>query len=256
MVVSEEGVPPFPSTRNVPLAAPLGWLSAGWQDLRQAPLAYASYGLVFALSGAAFWLVLARYPEVMLGLVTGFMLIGPFLAIGTYHLARQQELGEAPSLKDSLTAWRANLPSIGFMVMIEVLLMASWIRVGVVLIALFFEGNPPTQDDLLHLAFYQAHYAFVSAYVLVGAGFAALVFMVSVVSIPLLMDRKIDAISAIIVSVIACGRNPGAMLLWGMLIVAAISLGFLTGFVGLILTAPWIGAASWHAYRGVLLPER
>lgn len=252
--MTEASVPEhdFPQARDVPAKAPLGWLREGWRDLRRSPWAFLPYGAAFALMGGAFWITLARHPEILLGLVTGFMLMGPFVALGTYDVARQLEDGKPARLLPSLTAWRANLPSIGFMVMILVLLMASWVRVTVVLVALAFTGNLPTQADLLQPDFYLENAGFVVAYVLVGAAFAVLAFSVSVVSIPLLMERRIDAISAIIASLIACFRNPAAMLVWGGLIAFLVVIGMVTGFLGLIVTGPWLGAATWHAYRALL----
>jgi uncharacterized membrane protein len=232
------------------LNAPLRWLRKGWADLRAAPVPSLFYGLVLALMGA----VLARFLDraaYELAFATGFLLVGPFLAMGIYDISRRRQSGEKVALAPTLTAWKANLPAIGLYAVILALLMAVWIRVSVVLVALFFEGGVPRVQTLLRdIVASDNGVFFLLAYTAAGAGFAVLVFATSAVSLPMLLDRpKMDTLTAMIVSFNALRLNFRPMLLWGLLIAALVALGFATFYLGLIVALPLIGHATWHAYR-------
>lgn len=252
--MSELELPRLPRVRQVGGLAALGWIAAGWRDLRRAP-----QSLVFGLALAGMgWLLLNLAGEgaVMIGLTTGFLLLGPFLATGIYALSLQLEQGQRPDLWSAALAWRCN-PS-GFLIFgaVLALLLLAWTRVSVVLIALFFMGGLPTVDglaDLLRLLVDQA--AFVALYVGVGLMFAALVFAVGVVSLPLMLDRRdTDAFVAVVTSLIALGQNFPALLVWAVLIVVLTIFGFLTLGAGLVVVVPLLGHATWHAYRSLVEP--
>jgi uncharacterized membrane protein len=256
--VAEEHVPPeeispFPAVRIIRADAPARWLKRGWGDLRAAPLASLFYGVVLALMGV----VIGRFvgqAAYELAFVTGFLLVGPFLAMGLYDVSRRRERGEAVRLAPTLTAWRANLPAIGFYALILALLMAVWIRVSVVVVALFFEGGMPTVQTLLRdISTSENGLFFLFAYAAAGAGFALLVFATSVVSLPMLLDReKMDTLTAMISSFNAVRLNFWPMVLWALLIVLLTVIGFATFYLGLIVALPVIGHATWHAYREVI----
>lgn len=245
----------FPTILSVDIGAPFAWLAEGWRDFRAAPGASLFYGVAFVVMGFLLNVFFASSPHITLALGTGFTLIGPFLAIGLYHLSRQREQGATPRLDPSLTAWRGNLGAIGFYAIILLLLFAGWARVSVVLVALFYEGSMPSVATFLqHVVFSGENFEFLAIYLGVGAAFALLVFALSVVSIPLMMDCGTDAITAMIASFVALTRSFPAMLLWGLLIAALIFAGLATWYVGLALTGPVIGHATWHAYRAVVAP--
>lgn len=239
----------WPRTRRVPLTAPLHWLGRGFADLLAAPRASLFYGVLLALMG----LLLTRYygGAVGLALTTGFLLIGPFLAIGLYDVSRQLEHGTPARLRPTLTAWQANLPAIGFYALILMLSLAVWMRVSVVLVALFIPAGVESLLELLAALLERPDaWMFALAYASVGAVLAAFSFASSAVALPLLLDRaSMDAISAMIVSFSAIRANPRPMLLWAALIVVLCAAGFATWFVGLAFTVPLIGHATWHAYR-------
>lgn len=245
----------FPQVRHIVAKGVIGWLPKGWEDLRAAPAASLFYGIVLAAMG----FVLARFVSAAayeLALVTGFLLVGPFLAMGLYDISRRRERGEGVAFASTLTAWKDNVPAIGFYAVILALLMAVWIRVSVVVVALFFEGGMPTTETLVHdILTSENGLFFVAAYGAAGAGFALLVFSTSVVSLPMLLDRaKMDTLTAMIVSFNAVRMNFGPMLLWGAIIVALTAIGFATYYLGLIVVMPVIGHATWHAYRAVVEP--
>ncbi len=250
------GEAPFvwPAVRTFGADAPWRWLSKGAADLRAAPAASLFYGAAMAMMG----LLLTRYYTGALGLAltTGFLLVGPFLAIGLYDVSRRRELGERVRLARTLTAWRANVSAIGFYALILTLSLAVWIRVSVVVVALFFPaGTPSLAGFIEELGQSPDAWFFLAAYAAAGAGLALFAFAVSAVSLPMLLDREnMDAISSMIVSFNVLRRNLAPMLAWGAMIVAMIAIGVATDFAGLVLTLPIVGHGAWHAYREAVEP--
>ncbi len=120
--------------------------------------------------------------------------------------------------------------------------------------ALFYEGSMPTLEGLIATLLRFEDLEFFAVYLLVGGFFALLVFSASVVSVPLMLDRDQDAITAVIASVLALARNFPALITWGALIALLIGLGIATGFIGLVVTGPWVGHATWHAFRALIAP--
>jgi uncharacterized membrane protein len=239
--------PPYswPQVRAIGRDAPRRWLRKGLADLRAAPAASLFYGAVLALMG----LVLTRYyaGAVGLALITGFLLVGPFLVIGLYDISRRRERGESPRLAPTLAAWRENAPAIGFYALILTLTLAVWIRVSVVVVALFFPDGIGSFTGLLRTP---EGWAFLLAYGAAGGCLALLVFATSAVSLPMLLDRRsMDIVSAMIVSFNVLRLNFAPMMLWAATIVALTALGFATWYLGLIVALPLIGHGAWHAYR-------
>jgi len=244
----------WPQVRVFGMDAPGRWLRAGLADLFAAPRASLFYGGVLALMG--FLLTNYYSGAVGLALTTGFLLVGPFLVMGLYDVSRRLERGEAPRLVPTLAAWRANAPAIGFYALILTLTLAVWIRVSVVVVALFFpEGVPSAAGFLAELARSPDAWLFVLVYVAAGAGLALLVYATSAMSLPMLLDRdNMDVVSAMIVSFTVLRMNFAPMMLWAVLIVALAGVGFASWYLGLVVTLPWIGHAAWHAYREAVEP--
>lgn len=240
----------FPEIRQVGLDAPGRWLRAGWSDLRRAGGVSLFYGTCFAVGGWLTQLVFAHAYALFAGLVTGFLLVAPFLAMGLYDISRRLELGETPRLAPTLTAWRPNLANVGVLAAVLAVVLLVWARASMVIFALFFDAaGLPTFADVVHaiVAFAQPEFALV--YLLVGGFFALFVFAISVVAVPLMLDRGTDAVTSAIASLGACARNPGPMLLWAACIALFVGLGMATLFLGLIVVMPLLGHATWHAYR-------
>ncbi len=245
----------FPRIRRVAPGAIPRWLRAGWQDFRQSGAASLFYGAAFAASGWLMHAVFSKAYALFAGLTTGFLLLGPILAFGIYDLSRRIERGEPPRLAPTLAAWRPNLANVGLFAALLAVVLLVWARASIVVFALFFTGGLPTFADVVRtvLTFEQADFA--AVYFAVGGFFAIFVFMISVIAMPLMLDRKTDAITAAIASLFACGRNPVPMLLWAACIVLLVGIGFATLFFGLIVTMPLVGHATWHAYRDVVCEE-
>lgn len=243
----------LPQIRDVGLDAPRRWLAKGWSDFKVSKSASVFYGLVLTIMGVILTQAWNK-GAIELAFLTGFLLVGPFLLMGLYDISRRVERGERPSLADTMAAWKANAPAIGFFAVILALLFAVWVRVSIVVVALFFPDGVPSGPDLLaNLAESPEPLAFIGAYFAAGFGFALFVFATSVVSLPMLLDRdKMDALSAMITSFNALRLNFKPMLFWALLIVVLIGLGFATLYIGLLVILPWIGHATWHAYKEVV----
>lgn len=238
--------------RTIPVLQPLAWLRAASSDIAAMPLASLSYGVVLALAGYLVVSVAGARPYLVSAALSGFFLIGPFLGIGLYHLSRERELGHEPRLLDSLTAWRRNPWSIGMFGVMLAFVLLSWERISAIVFALFHGLEPPTiEASWAEALFSAADPGFLLVYAALGLVLALAVFSVSVIALPLLLDRPMDPVSAAITSVAATRANPVALAVWAALIVLLVGVGIATAFVGLIITIPLVGHASWHAYRAL-----
>ena len=245
---------PFPRIRSVGADAPWRWLKAGGADLRRAGASSLFYGACFALAGWLMQLVFAHAYALFAGLATGFLLLGPCLSMGLYDISRQLERGETPRLGAGGIDWRSRIANIGVFAVVLAVILLVWARASMVIFALFYHGGLPTFADVVRAVFGFEQPVFALIYFAVGGLFALLVFAISVVAVPIMLDRNTDAVTAVIASLGACGRNPGPLLLWAGCIAALTALGFATLFLGLIVVTPLIGHASWHAYRELVEP--
>jgi uncharacterized membrane protein len=237
--------------RPLTLADPLRWLAAGWRDFTRHPGIGAFYGLCFMVMGWLLLKVFEQAPAWTLALSAGFLLMGPFVCMGLYQVSRRDERGEPVSWIDSLTAWRhhgAQMAIFGFVLLVLEML---WGRASLVVFAVSFDGMPDFKGSLLALL-NPENIEFIVAYIAVGAVFAGLIFSVSVVSIPMMLDRQVDAITAGLTSLRLVLDQPLVMLSWGALITTLIGLALLPWFFGLLIVGPVVGHASWHAYRGAV----
>lgn len=237
--------------RDVGVMAPLEWLKKGWNDFVCCPKSGLFYGLAFFLMGHALWMVFQSAPAYVLALSAGFLLTGPFLCLGLYHASREIEQGREPSLRASLMAWKPSFGAIGFFAGLLLVLEMLWGRASLIVFAVSFNTMPGADSTLTQLL-NPENMEFIIAYITVGAVFAGLIFTTSVISIPMIMDRKTDAISAGLTSLRACFQNPVTMLVWGALITGAIALSMLPYFLGLLIVGPVVGHATWHAYRAIV----
>ncbi len=248
-------VPPPPSGPQALMcalgpAAPFRWLAAGWRDLKAHPGIGLFYGLCFWIMALTLGAVFRAKPEYTLTIASGCLLLGPFLAMGLYEVSSRREQGLRPELAASLTCWDKHTRSMGMLVLVLIVLELLWGRASLVVFAVFFNTGMPSTTGVLHAIFNPDNWEFVAVYLVVGGLFAALVFSTAVVSIPMILDRDTDAVSAAITSIRVVFANPGVMLLWGVLIALLVALALLPWGLGLVLVGPLLGHASWHAYRG------
>jgi len=246
---------PFPTVGRVAAGAPLRWLRLGLRDLRARPWPSLFYGLCFAAMGWLLGALLRPAPGMMMALTGGFLLVGPFLAMGLYEVARRREAGLPCDLFQTTVAWRRNFANIAIMGVALGVLLALWARASMMVIAVSFPRRMPGVGILLDAVAQGQHLGFLAAWFAVGAVFAALVFAFTAIAIPLMLDRGTDAITAMLASALAVGRNAVPMAFWALLIVVLTGVGFATAFTGLIVTVPLIGLATWHSYRELVAAE-
>ena len=247
--------PPPIVVRPLRWGDPLRWLRAGARDLVAAPGIAAFYGLSFWGMALVLGWVFRTKPEYVMSLVSGCLLIGPFMAMGLYDTSRRREAGLAPSLGDSLTCWDSHMGSMGMLVLVLIVLELLWGRASLVVFAVFFNTGMPSTTGVLQAVFNPQNWEFVAVYTVVGGVFAALVFSTTVVSIPMILDRDTDALTAGITSMRVVFDNTGVMLLWGMLLTLLVVASLLLAWsVLLVVVGPLLGHASWHAYRAAIVP--
>ena len=234
------------------LADPFRWLMQGLDDVRAAPGIAAFYGVCFWAMAVVLGWVFRTRPEYTMSMASGCLLLGPFLAMGLYDTSRRREAGLKPQLSESLTCWDSHMGSMGMLVLVLVVLELLWGRASLVVFAVFFNTGMPSTTGVLQAIFNPENIEFVLVYLMVGGIFALLVYSTAVVSIPMILDRDTDAISAAITSIRVVFANPITMLWWGFLITLLIAIGLATWGVGLIIIGPLLGHASWHAYRGAV----
>ena len=254
----EPALPFVAPCRALAATAPLGWIARGWRDMWSAPRQSLTYGAVVVLLSLALATVTIRFGSYfeLLALVTGFILIAPVLAVGTYAISLQLERGERPSMRRCVREERRALGNLLVFALMLMVVFLVWARAGSAIhIFMPLEESPGWQD---YLAFFGVGSA-------VGAVFAGVVFSSAAFSLPFLVDRRVDTVTAVVTSVNAVLRNKAAMAVWAACIVGAVAPGFALlamghdrggGFMwimsGLGITLPLIGHATWHAYRATI----
>ncbi len=243
----------LPPIRQLELDRPWAWLAAGWQDLWRAPGVSLAYGAIFTLVsfGITGGVLLAGIEYLLLPLVAGFMLVGPMLAVGLYETSRRLENGLPVSLGAALFVATRSPMRLGFLGIVLMALLLVWMRAATLLLALFLGTTqfPPLAEAIPTLLLTFQGVALLVVGTGAGAILAAAVFAISVISVPLLMERDVDFMTAILTSALAVLRNPKPMLLWAWLVALLTACGLVTLFLGLIVTFPLVGHATWHAYR-------
>jgi uncharacterized membrane protein len=237
---------------NLSFADLFAWLANGWRDMMAAKGVAAFYGVCFWLMALVLGVVFRNKPEYAMSIASGCLLVGPFLAMGLYEASRRLGLGLAPELGESMTCWDKHFRSMGMLVLVLIVLELLWGRASLVVFAVFFNTGMPSTTGVMQAIFNPQNWEFLVVYLLVGGFFAALVFAISVVSIPMILDRDTDAISAAITSLQVVFGNILVMLLWGLLVTSLVAVALVPYGVGLLLIGPWLGHASWHAYKGAV----
>jgi uncharacterized membrane protein len=237
--------------QNLHWGDPLRWLAAGARDFARAPLIGLFYGAAFAAMGLLLMKVYEAAPAYLLALAAGFLLTGPFLCLGLYRVSQRLERGEPPEFADSLLAFESRLSPLAIFGFVLLVLEMLWGRAALVVFAVSFDGMPDFKGSVLALLD-PANLGFIVAYLAVGGVFAGLIFAVSVISIPMLLDRPVDAVTAGLTSLRLVLSQPGVMILWGALITVLVVVAMLPWFAGLVVVGPIVGHASWHAYRAAV----
>ncbi|WP_310626106.1 DUF2189 domain-containing protein [Limnohabitans sp.] len=235
------------------LIDPLRWLWHGLCDMVSQPLISLFYGMCFWLMALILLAVFKSNPEYTLSAVSGFLLISPFLAMGLYDVSMHMERGEPPSMGSSLTCWESHIRSMSMLIMVMVVMELLWGRASLVVFAVFFNSaGMPTTATVLEAVFNPQNWEFIAAYICVGGFFAGLVFASMMVSIPMILDRDTDAVTACITSLRVFVDRTAVSVFWGALITLLVVLAMLPSAAGLLVVGPWLGFTSWHAYRAAV----
>ena len=233
-------------------------LSAGWRDFRRAPAFGLLFSAFYVLGGMAIAAVaLASGREWwLIPFVLGFPLIAPFAAVGLYEVSRRIEAEEPldwPAVIGVVFAQKdRQVPS---MAMVILLLFMFWVFVAHTIFALFMGVSALTNvTSSAEILLTGRGLLMLLIGTLIGGGFAAVLFAFTVVGLPVLLEREVDFITAIIASIRAVAANPVVMVAWAAIIAALLAVGMVPFFLGLFIALPVLGHASWHVYR-CLMPD-
>ncbi len=244
------------TAQQVPPDRPWLWLAAGWQDLMAMPHIGFVYGGGVVAAGWLLSAVLlnAGITWAVLPATAGFFLVAPLIGAGLYEASRRRERGEAVSLALCLQGFRRNAPQLALMGVVLLLLHLFWIRAAGLLFAIFFGIGFSPAIEMLPMAMLRSGMLLPFLVVGTGLGFilAAVAFAISAVSIPMMIDRDISVIEAILVSIRVTTQNWQAMAFWAGLIVVFTAMALVPFFLGLALVLPLVGHATWHAYRDLV----
>ena len=252
-------VPPLPrpndKARGLPRRTALGWLRAGWRDLRTNPVPSLLYGLaVFAVSILVVW-GMFRYEidYFFFPALSGFLVLGPLIAAGLYEKSRRLERGENTTILQMLLVRPASTYQSAFLGLLLLLLFMLWQRAAVLLYALHMGVRPfPGFDDMIAQVFTTPMgLSLILTGTAVGGLFAAFAFAVSVLAVPMMLEERTDALTAMGISLALVWNNLEVMLAWAAIVVALFLAALATGLLGLIVVFPVLGHATWHAYRAI-----
>lgn len=229
--------------RRISPAAPLRWLRLGWRDFRRAPAQSLAYGVFMAATIALVCVLAWVYGShwFMLAMLGGFAFLAPLTCIGLYAISAQLERGQTPSLRRALRAgFRRYIGNEMVFALVLLVIFLVWARAGA-MVSVFY----PLSDDVSarDLA------VFLCIGSAVGAIFAVVTFSASAFSLPMIVHRRVDAVTGVVTSVNAVLRNKLALMIWLALIVLGLLIGVATAFVGLAVILPVIGHAAWHGYQ-------
>lgn len=243
----------WPGMHKVSAMAPWQWLRHGGVDfVRHWPISLA-LGAVFAGLGYGLVHYAWAHLHLAMALSTGFLLVAPFLAVGFYDLSRRDEYRRRGENIAPLAGLRRNAGSVGLFALLLAFLLSAWERLSALIVGMFFSGGVTLTGEFSLWALWSAeHMGFMLAYFGFGAALAALTFALSVVTVPMLIDREVDMVTAMLTSLRTVRENPGPMLIWAAIIAILTAVGMAAAFVGLVFLFPLLGHASWHAYRGLV----
>ncbi|WP_043769694.1 DUF2189 domain-containing protein [Algiphilus aromaticivorans] len=239
---SDKPLPICADCRVLDWRAPFGWLRRGWADLQRAPRTSLSYGLImvalsYAITAAAWYFGnLGLY----LGVLSGFVFIGPVLVMTLYAVSARLAAGAEVSIRRSLQDAGRTLSDAAIFALILLVVFLVWARAATMIHVFFPMGGE---------ADWRAWATFLGIGSAVGAMFCAFIFMASAFSLPMMLDRRADTVTAVITSVNATLRNKPTMAVWALCIGAFVTVGVLTGYIAFAVLLPWIGHATWHAYQ-------
>ena len=252
--------PPAVKINTIGFADVKAALAAGWRDFTRAPVIGLFFGGIYAAGGILIWLLLSVYHEPwwIIPIAVGFPLIGPFVAVGLYETSRRLASGLPLNFGEILTVILAQRKrQVAWMAFTVLFIFWMWLYEVRMLLAIFlgFKSFSSIEAFFNVVTTTPEGIGFLLVGTGVGAFISLVLFCTTVVAIPLLLDRDIDLITAIISSFKAVFQNPAPMISWGIIIVALTFLALLPAFLGLLVVLPVLGHATWHLYTRVVAPE-
>jgi len=239
--------------RRVPASQALVWLRAGWDDLRHVGLPSLAHGLFIAVLGAVLLMLGSTHLYLVAAAVSGYLLVGPIMTTGLCELSRRRAAREPLGFDESLQAVTRNSQGLLQFGAVLAAIAVVWFVVSAVTLQSVLHTSVPSLSVALWGGFSDAGtLPQILAYIATGAVLAAIVFTLSVVAVPLIIDRHANAVEAMWISIKATLLNLPAMFVWSSLIVGLTALGFVTLLVGMVVVVPVLGHATWHAYRDLV----
>jgi len=238
--------------RNVPVGRAVEWLKRGWDDCKYIGQAGLAHGALIAVLGAVLLALGSTHMYLIAAAVTGYLLVGPVMTTGLCELARRREAREPLGFDESLQALTRNPDGLLHFGGLLALIGLLWFVLSAILLESVLSAAAPSLAVALWGGAVMLSTPQVLGYVVCGGVLAAIVFALSVVAVPLIIDRHARASEAMRVSLRVTFANLPAMLVWAGLIVILTAIGFLTLLVGMVVIAPLLGYATWHAYRDLI----
>ncbi|MBL1321340.1 MAG: DUF2189 domain-containing protein [Methylophaga sp.] len=238
---------------KVGLAQPFLWLARGWQDLWQRPWVSIAYGLMVTMMGVVILLFASTHIYLIAAAISGFLLAGPFMSTGLCELSRQHEHGQSVGFDDSLNVLASKITPIKHFSATLLIISILWfILSSLALFAVFGDASPSINASVWSSFLEIVSLQQVLLYLVVGGILACIVFALSVVSIPAIIDSDVTALDAMLLSVQVVAQNFFAMIIWASLIFVLTAIGFISYLLGMIVIFPLLGHATWHAYRDLV----
>ena len=239
--------------RHVPASQAMVWLRAGWDDFKHMKAPSLAHGAMIAILGAVLLILGSTHLYLVTAAVSSYLLVGPIMTTGLCELSRRRVAREPQGFDESLEPVTRNRESLFQFGAVLAVIAIIWFVGSTMMLQSVLHTSAPSLSVALWGGFTDTFSrSEVVAYLLCGAVFAAIVFALSVVSVPLIIDRHATALEAMWASIKATFSNIPAMLVWGGLIVGLTALGFVTLLVGMVIVAPVLGHATWHAYRDLV----
>lgn len=238
---------------RVSFGRPLTWLGRGWQDMRRNWGASLGYGALIVALGWTVLMFCGTHPYYVAAAISGFLLVAPVMSAGFSELSRRYSSGQRATFYDSLDGFARNYGALLWFGGILALCALVWFAVSAVMLGTVFHIAAPNIQETLYRGFIDSmNRSQLTAYFAVGGVLAALVFILSVVTVPLIIDQGATAGQAVRASVRAVFSNISAMILWSALILLLTIIGYAPLLCGLLIVSPLLGHATWHAYRDMI----